>query len=91
MKIDINDQNYGPWQYRARVYDADDNVSCTHRGIAFGTDFGSAAACVEKYFDRELISLTLYPLESATVLDFNDNWDSEHDLLTIAVKDNSEF
>ena len=79
---------YGPWQYKAVVYDDGEEDYCIHRGIVFGTDYGSAARKVEAYFQKDLINLTLYPLEPSPVYDFTNTWETEQDLFTINVYDN---
>jgi hypothetical protein len=85
---EVGSAEYGPWQYKAVVYDDGEKDFCIHRGICFGTDYGSAARKVETYFQKDLINLTLYPLEPSPVYDFTNAWETEQDLFTINVYDN---
>ena len=84
---EVGSEEYGPWQYRAIIYDEDEHEYKVHRGICFGINYGTAAIKVESYFQTDLVSLTLYPLEPSPVYDFTNAWESEHDLLTITAYD----
>lgn len=84
---EIGSEEYGPWQYRAVIYDEDEHEYKIHRGICFGTNYGAAAIKVESYFQTDLVSLTLYPLEPSPVYDFTNAWETEQDLFTITACD----
>ncbi len=84
---EVGSEEYGPWQYKAVVYDEDEKERRIHKGICFGTDYASAAKKVESYFQTDLISLTLYPLEPFPIYDFTDAYESEWDLFTITTCD----
>ena len=85
---EVGSEEYGPWQYKAVIYDDDEEDFCIHRGICFGTDYASAAKKVEAYCQKDLVNLTLYPLGPSPVYDFTNAWETEQDLFTITVHDN---
>lgn len=87
MVEEVGSEEYGPWQYKAVIYDEDENDFHTHRGIVFGTDYASAAMKVEAYFQKDMSNLMLYPLEPFPVYDFTDAWETEQDLFTITAHD----
>lgn len=87
---EVGSEGYGPWQYKAVVYDVDKHGCEIHRGICFGTSYDTAAIKVEAYFQTDLINLTLYPVELSPVYDFTNAYESKYDLFTITVCDNEK-
>jgi len=83
--LNATSSNYGPWQYEVELYDLDTYRSDIHHGITFADNFSTAAACVEKYYGNEIITLKLSPLEPQTVYDFDDDWDTEGELFSTYV------